>query len=741
MRGRSRIRRGLSCLLALVLCLGLLPAAVFAAEPGYTQVTSAEDFTSGRYYMVTDTGYAPGVLDSGWVTAVAEADAPQQAVWTLTVNGSTVTMQDGNGAFIAPKGGNNNGILTGEYQWTWTCQNGKFTFSGQGTDTVVLASNKGSDNKFRGYKTTTVTGNPNGYPSEFMLFKANDGSEPGGEVTVAAPQADPMGGAVASGTEITLTCATSGTSIYYTLDGSDPTTSSTLYSDSSKPTITGDAGATVTLKAIAVLDADSSAVQTITYTIQAESVPPIVDGDQVVIYNPAYKKALSSEKTGYYNVGTDITVSEGTVSGYGENDVWTVVANADGTFSFQQDGKNIGLAESHSSMDLGATYDDWKLIDLGNGLYNIQNTGRGNYMEWYDQYSNWSTYNSSSADTDGQFQLSFYKVTGEIPDEPSDSLPIKGGDEVGIYLPSEQLVITTTASGNRLTGASATLADGSLTTEADNAVFTVSGNNTDGFQFVADGKYLTTSATGNTLTMADVSSEYSLWVLEQNGEDGWFIKSVNAKYNNTTPQYIEYYNSSFTTYSKNSSSNTGIYTFQFHPVTAAEEPDEPDVSGLEVRATPASGASLVADDTIELTAAAGATIYYTTDGSEPTKENGTKYTGPITLGGEGQVPAPTSGNPLVVKAISVLPADSDAGTEEQIGDVYTFTYQAPVSLDGYRLYFGQLHSHTDISDGAGSVTEAFEHAYDVENLDFLAVTDHSNSFDNESDARVDWAPT
>ena len=45
-------------LLALVLCLGLLPAAAVAAET-FTQVTSQEQFTTGQYYMLTDTGYAP----------------------------------------------------------------------------------------------------------------------------------------------------------------------------------------------------------------------------------------------------------------------------------------------------------------------------------------------------------------------------------------------------------------------------------------------------------------------------------------------------------------------------------------------------------------------------------------------------------------------------------------------------------------------------------------------------------
>ena len=735
----TRGQRWLAWVMAVVLCLGLLPGAALAAEETtYEQVTSADQFTSGEYYMVTDTGYAPGVLDGTWVSAVEVTDGSvPNAIWTLTVTGNEVKLQDQNGKYIAPKGGNNNGIQEGEYSWKWSFEGGKFVFAGQGEDTVVLASNKSSQNQFRAYKTTTVEGNPNGYPSEFTLYKVINGSQPGegGDTTVAAPQADPQAGAVASGTEITLTCATADAQIYYTLDGSDPANSETRqkYSAENQPTITEDC----TLKAVAVLDGVSSAVQTLEYTVKAESTAPIADGDQVVIYAPAYNKALSSEKTGYYNVGTDISVgADGAVTGYSDDDVWTVVANDDGTYSFQQDGQSIGLADNHASMDLGAVNDDWQLIDLGDGLYNVKNTVRGNYMEWYAQYSNWSTYNSNSAATDGQFQLSFYKVTGEIPDEPDDSLPIKEGDRVGIYLPREQLVMTTTASGNRLSGASATLADGSLTTEADNAEFTVSGNNTEGFQFVSDGKYLTTGETGNSLTMEDASSDYSLWVLEQNGEDGWFIKSVNAQYNNTNPQYIEYYGSSFTTYSKynDSDSDAAIYTFQFYPIAGTEEPDEPDVSGLEVRATPASGASVEAGDTIELTAAAGAEIYYTTDGTDPT-ENSTHYESPITLGcGEGQVPAPTDDKSLVIKAISV--ATNEEG-EEEIGDVCTFTYQAPVDLDGYNLYFGQLHAHTNISDGAGSVTEAFQHASQVDNLDFLAVTDHSNSFDNESDSQVD----
>ncbi len=68
--------------------------------------------------------------------------------------------------------------------------------------------------------------------------------------------------------------------------------------------------------------------------------------------------------------------------------------------------------------------------------------------------------------------------------------------------------------------------------------------------------------------------------------------------------------------------------------------------------------------------------------------------------------------------------------------VATFEYTERVNEE-YNIYFGQLHSHTAYSDGAGTCDEAFNHAAnEVENLDFLAVTDHSNSFDNDTSATI-----
>lgn len=43
------------------------------------------------------------------------------------------------------------------------------------------------------------------------------------------------------------------------------------------------------------------------------------------------------------------------------------------------------------------------------------------------------------------------------------------------------------------------------------------------------------------------------------------------------------------------------------------------------------------------------------------------------------------------------------------------------------VFFGNLHSHTSISDGSGTPRDAFRHARDVARLDFLAVTEHNHA--------------
>lgn len=81
---------------------------------------------------------------------------------------------------------------------------------------------------------------------------------------------------------------------------------------------------------------------------------------------------------------------------------------------------------------------------------------------------------------------------------------------------------------------------------------------------------------------------------------------------------------------------------------------------------------------------------------------------------------------MVVKAVK-------EGYEDSAVKTLAFTAR---ENEKYNIYFGQLHAHTSYSDGAGTCEEAFQYASKVDNLDFLAVTDHSNSFDNADQANI-----
>ncbi len=143
------------------------------------KVTSADKFETGSYVMVVSTGMAPGVLDGTWVTSVQPVIEGNQCtdakggIYTLTVNGSSVEICDPNGVVIAPLDGKN-GIQGAAYQWTWAFDEatGTFNFSNQ-DGSYILASNKGSEGKFRAYKAATANGNPNSYPHDFTLYRVD----------------------------------------------------------------------------------------------------------------------------------------------------------------------------------------------------------------------------------------------------------------------------------------------------------------------------------------------------------------------------------------------------------------------------------------------------------------------------------------------------------------------------------------------------------------------------------------
>lgn len=100
---------------------------------------------------------------------------------------------------------------------------------------------------------------PDYYPEsiESIIYKKQHGA-------VSAPVFSPAAGEVASGTSVTITCATDGATIYYTTDGSTPDATKTKYT--APVTISAD----TSFKAIAIKGDKSSSVTSAAYTIAAE---------------------------------------------------------------------------------------------------------------------------------------------------------------------------------------------------------------------------------------------------------------------------------------------------------------------------------------------------------------------------------------------------------------------------------------------------------------------------------------
>lgn len=157
---------------------------------------------------------------------------------------------------IAARSGYGKVYLTGAWPSTITLRaNG-----GDSTVIIIVAENG-----------TTTTIEPNG--STVVVSGSNDSGSNGsngsgtGGTSGTSGTSDAVAAPVISGTtpfaertSATISCATAGASIYYTIDGSTPTSASTAYTEAIALTDT------TTVKAVAVKDGVSSAVTTKVFT-------------------------------------------------------------------------------------------------------------------------------------------------------------------------------------------------------------------------------------------------------------------------------------------------------------------------------------------------------------------------------------------------------------------------------------------------------------------------------------------
>ena len=560
-------------------------------------------------------------------------------------------------------------------------------------------------------------------------------------------------------------------------------------------------------------------------------VTSLSEGDTVVVFNPANMKALSTEYSGFYNKGTDVTLADGKLSGYTKADIWTVGVNADGTYTFStSEGKKLSMAEKYTSTPLDDVNTAWNVTAAKTeNCFYIQNAVRGNYLEWYADKSNWSSYGSIGSN-EALFAQQFYLVVDDGgSDEPSGDLP-QPDDKFVIYNQNAQAVLAAENDSKSIEKAAATVADGKATPANGAVVFTVEQNG-EYLRFKSEAYgYLCSNGTGNNafysrdFSEEGVTAEDADWLVREcsGGVGGYEMESRTAKFNNRYSQWLEYYSDSFKTYSMDKSKVTDytIYSFFFYPVAdgvnvdggivnapavdfgtilaayvgqpytlnfavdavfgvktlsvklgekqldytetetgytvtiptadvtgeklvvtvsgednkgvaftqSAEIPvlDEPVISNV----TPAQGAQTGAEKRPTISAeisnaGENASVTMTVNGE---KVDAAYANGKVTY-----TPAAAMADGKVTVTVTVKRAD-----KKETSKTWSFT----IGEATFQRYFGQLHSHTQYSDGAGSLDSALAYVKalpDNANVDFVAFTDHSNYFDSKNNPNVEAA--
>lgn len=285
------------------------------------------------------------------------------------------------------------------------------------------------------------------HPQDYVTDLGTHTFTPGGGNNTATPVFNPGGGAYTGPVTVTITCSTPSSSIYYTIDGSTPTTSSTLY------IAPVNISSTTTLKAIATAPGmDPSYVATAIYTfpvlvsnLTALRNSPAdgttiyhVTGEVILTFKQTFRNQKFLQDAGagiliddlngvistVYNVGDGITGLTGKISEYAGMLQFVPTSNSPAASStnnpivpvvvnFDQVVNAFDTYESRVVKVMGVVFSD-----------PTGNFANGTVYACYDQ------------DTDYNIRTSFYDVDyigTPIPSNPKDIVGIPNSRTDGNY--------------------------------------------------------------------------------------------------------------------------------------------------------------------------------------------------------------------------------------------------------------------------------------------------------------------
>ena len=362
------------------------------------------------------------------------------------------------------------------------------------------------------------------------------------------------------------------------------------------------------------------------------------NGDKVVVFNPANKKALSSVYNGFYNTGVDVELTGGKLTGYTDAELWTVNRTESGAYTFSTaEGKKLSMDTSYSSTPLDKANVDWELSAAATAdCFYIKNVGRGSYLEWYAEKNNWSAFGTIGSN-EALFAQQLYLV-GDETDQPAGSLPQEGA-QVVLFNQNAQGVLAgqnDNTDSPAVNNVSAQITDGKAIPENGGVVFTVERSG-EYYRFRNETYgYLCSNGTGNNAFYSLTASDDADWTVEpcSGGVGGYQLESRTAKFNGRYSQFLEYYSDSYKTYSMYNVTDYTIYSFFFYGVADSVKLDGGIVNDPAVKFTSADSVKGGQDYTLTFTVddakavqkleilvdgrSAGVITDYTADGSNYT---------------------------------------------------------------------------------------------------------------------------
>lgn len=477
-----------------------------------------------------------------------------------------------------------------------------------------------------------------------------------GGTAPAAPVFSPGGGSYSAAQNVSISSATAGAVIHYTLDGSTPTATSPIYGT---PITVSNSG---TLKAIASLNGVDSTITSAAYTISSTGAGGGGSGGAAA-----------------YTQGMDY-------------------ANGVATLWFQADATQVAWVDAH--------------YDAGTGLQNVR-TGYNSGTARFEQKL------TVAAGTVVKYSFTYYTNGFGASDTPQFSATAGSGGGTGgtVATPSFSPAGGTYTGAQSVTISSATsgatihyTTDGSTPTASSPTyagAITVSSSLT--LKAVASKSGMTDSAVGSAAyTINTQTSGFSQGVSELGSTATiWFKSSANQNFvilhyqvgsaSQVNPKMS--FNSSLGRYESTlsglSAGQVITYSFTYSPVGGSQT-DSPTFTykmgtgnGIaKPTFSPTPGTYGSAVNVTLATAAPGGVIRYTTDGSAPNNLS-PQYTGPISV---------TSA--MTINAISVLSDGSQSGTAS--GTYVVSTTGGKVSTPVFSLASGSYPSAIDVTLGSAT---------------------------------------